>query len=141
MSQVTDLFDFENLFSKKNPILKSVEKTHRRIFESFDKAARLQLSFAEDLLNLNRKRFEALYAGDSLPEMVTAQQELVTEFGKRTATWVGDLRDVVVDLQSDVGNAANDLVKPVVTRKPAARPKKAVAKKAVVKKARAKKAA
>jgi len=135
MNQVTDLFDLETLFSKKNPVLKSIEKTHRRIFESFDKTARLQLSFTEDLLNLNRKRFEALYAGDSLPDMVSAHQELATEFGKRTATWVGDLQEVAVELQSDASDAANEMLKPVVKKAPAAKPKKAAVKKTRVTKA------
>jgi hypothetical protein len=106
MTQITDLFDPMNLFSKENPLLKSAEKTHRRIFETFDKTARLQLSFAEDLLDLNRKRFEALYAGDSLLDKVTAHQDLATEIGKRTVTLAGDLQEIAVDLRSDVSDAA-----------------------------------
>jgi len=83
-------------------LFKVAEKTHRLIFESFDKAARLQLTFAEDLLVLNRKRFDALYADDTLLNKVSAQQDLATEFGKRTATWAGDLQEVAVDLRSGV---------------------------------------
>jgi len=89
MSQFTDLF-------------KVAEKTHHLIFESYDKAARLQLAFAGDLLDLNRKRFEALYADDTVLNKVSAQQDLVTEFGKRTATWAGDLQEVAVDLRSNI---------------------------------------
>ena len=81
MTQFTDLF-------------KVAEKTHRLIFESFDKAARIHLSFAEDLLDLNRKRFDALYVDDTLLNKVSAQQDIAVEFGKRTATWAGDLQEV-----------------------------------------------
>ena len=89
MTQFTDLF-------------KVAEKTHRLIFESFDKAAHLQLAFAGDLLDLNRKRFEALYADDTLLNKVSTQQDLATEFGKRTATWAGDLQEVAIDLRSNI---------------------------------------
>jgi hypothetical protein len=91
MTQFTDLF-------------KAAGKTHRLIFESYDKAARLQLTFAGDLLDLNRKRFDALYADDTLLNKVSAQQDLATEFGKRTATWAGDLQEVAVDLRSGVSD-------------------------------------
>ena len=89
MTQFTDLF-------------KVAEKTHHLIFESFDKAARLQLAFAGDLLDLNRKRLEALYADDTVLNKVSAQQDLVTELGKRTVTWAGDLQEVAVDLRSNI---------------------------------------
>jgi hypothetical protein len=107
MTQFTDLF-------------KVAEKTHRLIFESYDKAARLQLTFAGDLLDLNRKRFDALYADDTLLNKVSAQQDLVTKFGKRTATWAGDLR-------GNISDAANELVSPVAAKAPAAKAKKAKA--------------
>jgi hypothetical protein len=135
MTQITDLFDLKILFSKENPLLKSAENTHRRIFETFDKTARLQLSFAEDLLELNRKRFEALYAGDSLLDKVTAHQDLATEIGKRTVTLAGDLQEIAVDLRSDVSDAANELISPVTAKTPAAKPRKAKPKKAGTKKA------
>jgi len=112
MTQFTDLF-------------KVAEKTHRLIFESYDKAARLQLAFAGDLLDLNRKRFDSLYADDTLLNKVSAQQDLATEFGKRTATWAGDLQEVVVDLRSNISDAANDLESPVAAKAPAAKAKKA----------------
>ena len=91
MTQFTDLF-------------KVAEKAHRLIFESYDKAARLQLTVAGDLLDLNRKRFDALYTDDTLLNKVSAQQDLATEFGKRTATWAGDLQEVAVDLRSGVSD-------------------------------------
>ena len=83
-------------------LIKVAEKTHRLIFESFDKAARLQLTFAGDLLNLNRKRFDTLYADDTLLNKVSAQQDLATELGKRTVTWAGDLQEVAIDLRSNI---------------------------------------
>jgi hypothetical protein len=112
MTQVADLLDPEILFSRENPFLKSAGKTHRRIFEFFDNTVRLHLSFAEDLLNMNRKRFESLYAGGSLLEMVSAHQDLATEIGKRTAVWAGDLQEVALDLQGGIGHVAIELVSP-----------------------------
>jgi hypothetical protein len=102
MTEFTDLFKPEIIFSKENPLLRTAEKTHRLIFESYDKAARLQLTFAGDLLDLNRKRFDALYADDTLLNKVSAQQDLATEFGKRTVTWAGDLQEVAIDLRSGI---------------------------------------
>ena len=127
MTQLNDLFNPEALFSSEVPFLETAKKTHLKIADSFDKAARLQLSFAEDLLNFNRKRIDALYAGESFADSISAQQNLATELGKRTATWVGDLKDVVVDLQSEVTGAANDLVSPAASETKAAKSKKAKA--------------
>jgi hypothetical protein len=127
MSQFTDFFKPETLFSRDNPFLKSAEKTHRLIFETLDKAARVQLSFAEDLLDINRERFESLYAGQSLTDMFTAQQNIVTELGKRTARYAGDLQEVVTSLQVDASEAANELAEKAV---PKAKARSAKAKKA-----------
>ena len=127
MTQLTDLFNPETLFSSENPFLKTTKKTHLQFVDSFEKTARLQLAFAEDLLNLNRKRIDALYAGESFTDTLTAQQDLATELGKRTATWAGDLKEVVVDLQSSVTGNANDLVSPAANEPKAAKSKKAKA--------------
>ena len=127
MTQFTDLFNPEIMFSSESPFLKTAKKTHLRIADSFDRAARLQLSFAEDLLNLNRKRIDALYAGESFADTVSAHQDLATELGKRTATWAGDFKEVVVDLQSGVAGAANDLISPAANQTKAAKSKKAKA--------------
>ena len=128
MTQLTDLFNPEIMFSSENPFLKTAKKTHLQIADSFDKAARLQLSFAEDLLNLNRKRIDALYAGESFADTVSAHQDLATELGKRTATWAGDLKEVVVDLQSGVTGAASDPVSPAANETRAKAPKSKKAK-------------
>ena len=127
MTQFTDLFNPEIMFSSETPFLQTAKKTHLQIADSFDKAARLQLSFAEDLLNLNRKRIDALYAGESFADTVSAHQDLATELGKRTATWAGDFKEVVVDLQSGVAGAANDLISPAANQTKAAKSKKAKA--------------
>jgi hypothetical protein len=127
MTQFTDLFNPEIMFSSETPFLQTAKKTHLRIADSFDKAARLQLSFAEDLLNLNRKRIDALYAGESFADTVSAHQDLATELGKRTAAWAGDFKEVVVDLQSGVAGAANDLISPAANQTKAAKSKKAKA--------------
>ena len=54
MSQISDFFKPETFFSRDNLFLQSAEKTHRLVFETLDKTARLQLSLAEDLLDLIR---------------------------------------------------------------------------------------
>ncbi len=127
MTQFADLFKPEVLFSNDNSFLKSAQKAHRLFAESFDKAARMQLSFAEDLLDINRKRIDALYAGESFMDTVSAHQDLATEIGKRASAYAGDLREAVVDFQSNVTGAANDLVSPATAKTPAAKGKKAKA--------------
>lgn len=120
MTGIIDMFDPEVLFSKENPFLKYSRKTHHLIFEAFDKTARLQLSYVEDLVDMNRKRFHSLYAGDSLQVKLAAHQELGTEMGKRTATWAGDLQEVFIDLQSGVINTAIGLFMPAAAKGKAA---------------------
>ncbi len=127
MTQLNDLFNPEILFSNENPFLKTAKKTHLQIADSFDKAARLQLSFAEELLNLNRKRVDALYAGESFADTISAQQDLATELGKRTTAWADELKEVVVELHSGVSDAANDLVASAANESRAAKGKKAKA--------------
>ena len=127
MTQITDLFNPEIMFSSENPFLQTAKKTHLQIADSFEKVARLQLSLAEDLLNLNRKRIDALYAGESFADTVSAHQDLATELGKRTVAWAGDFKEVVVDLQSGVAGAANDLISPAANQTKAAKSKKAKA--------------
>ena len=124
MTEISNLFKPEIVFSRGNPFFKSAEKTHRLMFETFDKAAHLQLAFVEDLLDLNRKRFESLYSDEPLKDKLSAQQDLVTEAGKRTATLMGDMQEVAVNLQSNFSDAANDLVSPKGARKPAAKARK-----------------
>lgn len=112
MTQVNDFFKPDVLFSADNPLLKTLRQGHQLMFETFDKAARVQLTCAEELLDVNRKRFESLYAGKSLKETVADQQDLATEWGKRAAKCVGDLQEVAVELQAEVNEAANDMATP-----------------------------
>jgi hypothetical protein len=109
MNQIADFFKPEILFSRQNPFLKSAEKTHRLVFETLDKTIRLQLGFTEDLLDINRERFESLYQTQSFSDLLAAQQNLASELGQRTARYAGDLQDIVSDIQSGVGEAANEL--------------------------------
>jgi phosphopantothenate synthetase len=127
MTQLNDLFKTEVLFSSENPFLKTAKKTHLQIADSLEKAARLQISFAEELLDLNRKRIDALYAGESFVDMISAQQDLATELGKRTTTWADELKEVVVDLQSGVSDATNELVSSAAGESRAVKGKKAKA--------------
>jgi hypothetical protein len=124
MSQLPDFFNPENFFSRDNLFLKSAEKTHRLIFETLDRTARVQLAFAGDLLDINRERFESLYARQSLGDLFTAQQNLASELGKRTAKYAGDLQEVASNMQAGAAEAANELGAGA-PRKPAARSKKA----------------
>lgn len=124
MSQITDLLDPKVLFSKENLFLKYAGNTHRRIFESFDKTARLQLTFAMDLLDLNRKRFDTLYNDETLADKFASHLNLAIDISKRTAVWAGDLQEVAVDLQGGVSHAVIELVSPASAKAPAAKAKK-----------------
>jgi hypothetical protein len=110
MSKTGDFFDPKVIFSSNNPFLMYAKQAHHRVFEAFDKTVRVQLSLAEDLLDMNRKRFEALYAGDGLSDKITVHQNLAMAAGKRTATWAGDLQEIVVDLGGGIWDAANELM-------------------------------
>jgi hypothetical protein len=73
---------------------------------------RAQLAFAEDLLDINRERFELLYAGKSFTETLDAQQDLMTEFGERAARYAGNLKEIATAMSSEltdvVADAANE---------------------------------
>jgi len=125
MSQISEFFKPEVLFSRENPFLKSVEKSHRLVFETLDKTARLQLALAGDLLDLNRERFASLYERQTLSELFAAQQDLATELGKRAAQYAGDLQAVVSDIQAGAAEAANELGAAAKPRKTQAKSKKA----------------
>lgn len=119
MSELSDYFNPETLFSRDNPFLKSAEKTHRLIFGAADRTARLQLAFAEDLLDINRARFESLYRHQSFTDMVEGQRKLMTELGERATQYAGELREVVSSMQADATEAANELgagVEPKATK-------------------------
>jgi hypothetical protein len=127
MTQITDMFKPEIMFSRENPFLKAAEKSHRLVFETFDKAAHLQLACFEDLLDLNRRRFESLYADEPLKEKLSTHQDLATEAGKRAAALIGDMQEAAVDLQSSFSDAASEFVSPKAVRKPASKSRKSKA--------------
>ena len=108
MTQFTDYFKPEVLLSRENPFLKTAAAAHRAVFDTLDKAARVQLAFAEDLLDLNRERFELLYAGKSFTETLDAQQDLLMEMGKRSVRYAGDLQDIATSLGTGLKGAAAD---------------------------------
>ncbi len=121
MALFNDYLNTEKLLSRDNPLLKAAESGHRLVFQSFDTAARMQLAFAADLLDLNRDRFDALYNGASLQETFEAQRDLALEVGKRAARHVGELSEIFAFAALDLTDAANE------QRAPKARPKKAKA--------------
>ena len=108
MTAFSDLFQNPSLFSRDNPVLQAAERTHRLLFEAFDRTARLQLAFAADLVDMNRERFESLYARQPLGEWISAQQDLALDLGKRTARHVGNLQDVLLAMQLGAAEAANE---------------------------------
>jgi hypothetical protein len=108
MTLFADYFKPETVFSMENPFLKSAEAAHRLVFDAFERTARAQLRFADDLLTLNRDRFELMYAGKSFSETLDAQQDLVAEFGKRAVDYAGDLREVAASVFGQASEAAMD---------------------------------
>ena len=128
MSMLNDYFKPETLFSRDNPFVKSAERTHQLIFGALDKTARLQLAFAEDMLDINRERYESLYQRQTFSEMVEAQRKLATDLGERASHYVGELRDVFSSVQSDVTDAANDLGAEVKSKATKAKATKAKSK-------------
>jgi hypothetical protein len=125
MTKISEFLNPETLFSRENPFLKSAEATHRLVFETLDKTARLQLSFAEDLLEINRERFVSIYASESVSDFIAAQQNLVAQLGKRAARYAGDLKEVVSDVQAGATEAANEYAAAPAPKKPAPKSKKA----------------
>jgi len=108
MTLFADYLNTEKLLSRENPLLKAAETGHRRVFESFDTAARMQLAFAADLLDLNRDRFATLYSSESLQDAFEAQRDLALEIGKRAARHVGELSEALVFGALDLSDAANE---------------------------------
>jgi len=89
----------ENLFPGIGPMMAAARRSHELAADAFDRTARLQLALAGDLLALNRKRFESLYAEKPLTEAVAEQQELALEAGRRYATFGEDCRELIGELQ------------------------------------------
>lgn len=125
MSELSDYFKPETLFSRDNPYLKSAEKTHRLIFGALDKTARVQLAFAEDLLDINRDRLQSLYQQKSVTDWFEVQRKLLTELGERATQYASELRDVVSSVQADATEAANDLAADVEPKATKSKSKKA----------------
>ena len=128
MTQFTDYFKPEVLLSKENPLLKSAEAMHRLAFDTFDKAARAQLRFADNMLDLNRERFELLYAGKSFTEALDAHQDLMADFGKHAVDYAGDLREAATSMFGRAADAALDAANDLGAapkRKSPSKPKKA----------------
>lgn len=110
MNNLFDNFKTEAIFSTENPFFKSAQKTHTLFAEAFDKTARMQLAFGEELLDLNKKRFATLYAGKSAAETLAAQQDLIDEAGTRASALVDGIQKVATDFQADVTEATNEWV-------------------------------
>lgn len=110
MNNIFENLKPEALFSADNPFFTAAQKTHSQFAQAFDKTARMQLAFAEELLDLNQKRFAALYAGASVQDTIASHQELLTEAGNRSFAMADELQKVAVDFQAGISDAANDWV-------------------------------
>ncbi len=110
MNNVFENFKPEALFSAENPFFKSAQKTHTLFAAAFDKTARMQLAFGEELLDLNKKRFASLYAGASVQDTIANHQELMTEAGDRASALADEFQQVATDLQAGITNAANEWI-------------------------------
>jgi len=128
MNELFNNFKAETVFSTENPFFKSAQKAHTLFAETFDKTARMQLAFGEELLDLNKKRFATLYAGTTASETLSAQQDLITEAGNRASDLADEFQKVATDFQANITEAANewvnvateavsDAAKPVKTKK------------------------
>lgn len=116
MSDVFDLFknDYlkpENLFTTQNPLGDAAIKAHRALFNAFDGSVRASLTLAEDLLDINRKRVDALYAVDTLSEVAGVHKDIALEAGKRFAGWGEELREMLMDYQSGLTAVLAEAVK------------------------------
>ena len=110
MNNIFENFKPEALFSSENPFFKSTQKTHTLFSKAFDKTARMQLAFAEELLDLNKKRFASLYTGASVQDTIANHQELMTEAGSRASALADEFQQVATDLQAGVTDAANEWI-------------------------------
>ena len=110
MNAFTDFFKPEAIFSNENLFFKSAKQAHELAFEAFDRTAQLQLDFARDLLDLNRKRFEAMYAGASIVETLSANQDFAVETSKRGLTLVDDAQAIASEFQDAVKESASEFV-------------------------------
>ena len=110
MNELFNNFKPETIFSTENPFFKSAQKAHTLFAETFDKTARMQLAFGEELLDLNKKRFATLYAGASASETLSAHQDLITEAGNRASDLADEFQKVATDFQAGITEAANEWV-------------------------------
>ena len=110
MNNIFVNFKPEALFSAENPFFKSAQKTHTLFAEAFDKTARMQLAFAEELLDLNKKRIASLYASASVQDTVANHQELMTEAGGCASALADEFQQVATVLQAGINDAANDWI-------------------------------
>jgi len=115
MNKLIENFDLEAAFSPENPLLQSLTRTHKLIAKTIDQTARIQLAFAEELLDMNKRRFESLYAGDSIKDTISAHRDLLSEAGNRTFKATDDLRKVATELQTGIVDASNDFISVATT--------------------------
>ena len=59
---------------------------------------------------MNRKRFEAMYAGESFTDSLSAHQDFALETSKRGLSLVDDVQAIASEIQEAVKESANDFV-------------------------------
>jgi len=110
MNTFTDLLKPEAFFSDQNAFFKTAKQAHELTFRALDKSIRLQLDFTRDLMDLNRERFEALYAGESVMDTLSAQKDFALATGKRGLSLVDDAQAIANEIQEAIKETANDFV-------------------------------
>lgn len=113
--------DPEALYSADNPLLKAAGKAQRGLYETAETAARANLSLASDLLDLNRKRMEALFEGKPLSEQLQAQTDILFESGHRVVEWTDELRGATTVYRSTLADLANEAAEQATPAKKTAR--------------------
>ena len=114
-------FSPETLFSADNSLLQNAGRAHRGLFEALESTARANLSLASDLLDLNHKSVEALYAGKPLADQLQTQADLTLESTQRVVAWTDELRDAATEYRVKLADLANEAVEPAEPAKKAGR--------------------
>lgn len=107
----------EKLFSDDNPVYRMAGRAHRDLYEALDGVMRANLALTTDLLDINRQRIEALYAGKPLSEQFQSQADILFESGKRVVAWSDELRDVATTWRSHVADLADEAAQPAPAAK------------------------
>lgn len=115
--------DFSKLFSTDNPFFQQSLRMHKLAADTFDLVARSQVELMQDLVNINRARFEALHASASVSDAMNVQHQATREVGEKVIAHgeeviniIGDAQNAVVDVASDWTEQAQESAKKATTK-------------------------